>query len=169
MSLLDDLLTEAKKNQSAAQVPVVQNVNTVAAPAAKPKKDDLAALIKAQGEMIAQLKAELAKKAATQVPATAPAAPVQMTHLSGYPAGINKRTGKAYPAGYKWHAKPFPVGTNAYGGVSIDTLFQIRLEYGPGKELDFFKEIDSVLKNDAVISTTMAFQRVKADKDKIVL
>lgn len=168
MAIIDELLKEAKQNQSAAQVPVVQNVNTAATVAKAPKKDDLAALVKEQAEAIAALRAELSKRNAAQVPVATPAAPVVMTHLSHYEAGVNKR-GKAYPAGYKWHAKPFPVGTNPFGGVSIDTLFQIRNEFGKGKEMEFFKEIDSVLSNDAIVSTTMAFQRLQAQKNAIPL
>lgn len=168
MAIIDELLAEAKRNQSAAQVPVVQNVNTAATAAKAPKKDDLAAMLKEQAEMIVQLRNELAKKNAAQVPAATPTAPVQMTHLSHYDAGVNKR-GKAYPAGYKWHAKAFPVGTNPFGGVSIDTLFQIRDNFGKGKEMEFFKEVDAVLSNDAIVSTTMAFQRLQAQKNAIPL
>lgn len=168
MSIFDDLINEAKnKNLSAAQVPVTQVTTTPAVTTVK--KDDLVQLVKQQAEMIAALNAKLTQVSATQVSTPAPVitAPVRMTRISSYPAGV--KNGRKYDAGFKWHAKQHAEGAFVYGGVSIDTLYQIRAEFPRGKEKDFFNEIDAVLSNDEIMKTTHAYKKIVAEKGKIAI
>jgi hypothetical protein len=129
MSLIEDLKKElaskSKLNEPAFQVPA----QTVEPKAAKGKK--VAMYTEADVEaIIAKVLATQAKQIPAQV-----IPPQTMTHISPYPAGISKRTGKAYPAGVKWHAKPHAVGTTAYGGLSMDDIGAMLLNFPDANSL----------------------------------
>lgn len=142
MSLIEDLKKElalkSKLNESVNQIPVQTVNNAQAVDAPKLTKEQKMAVFIAE-----TIAAEFAKrdlKSASQIPVqtvapAAPTAPVVMTHISPYPAGISKRTQKPYPSGVKWHAKPHAVGTTAYGGLSMDDIGAMLLNFPDANSL----------------------------------